>query len=628
MGGVGGMEGMAGMPPGMEGMDGMPPGMPPLTPEMLEMAKKMEEFQKSDPEGFEAFMAASMAQAANPGASPEEAIGKLQEAMAKAMQADQAERVASDGIHLPGEKSMGLDGNIKDTEVGIIITPEPGFVIKTKRVDQDNGMKVFINICTHDAVAKPAPKKKLDAEGNEVEGLNVPISLGNPRPDKDHKGDTSVVYDCIVNPTVMVECKEDDTGTQQTFICQLAIQYVEQKYKCELDKKFKLPKMTYKGEDIQTQRVRDTSKQPTIQEVGSGSGASGKSKVGIKAGKGKGAAPSAAKGQVRPSEVEDVKPLAFKVFADHGDGVEVELEENGDSGFSEVAVTPSWIDVAAGDTAPSLPTCMILRAGPVHKKCVLDPTAIRLDVGPYSVKLNLVGHHPRDIVLPHPVLPDTAEASVDPHDAILELRIDVDHSPLSGHSPDPGSRPWLLQHALEGSDEGRGATAKEEEEAAPEDKYHLNKSAVSRDSIDLVNEEEELAEDRFHKDDALSMHYIQQREGDRKEKWDRHEREKKEREKEEKDDNVEHIDVEDFQPGGKYGPPAVDIAAKRDEVAGVSYTESEAMKKAASILTSVSTEGSGQTGAGGSGSAAGSSTAGTTSSAASLSSTVWAELLD
>ena len=85
--------------------------------------------------------------------------------------------------------------------------------------------------------------------------------------------------------------------------------------------------------------------------------------------------------------------------------------------------------------------------------------------------------------------------------------------------------------------------------------------------------QEELAEDRFHRDDALSMHYIQQREGDRKEKWDRHEKEKKEREKEEKDDNVEHIDVEDFQPGGKYGPPAVDIAAKRDEVAGVSYTE-------------------------------------------------------
>ena len=42
-GGMGGMPGMGmgGMPPGMEGMDGMPPGMPPLTPEMLEMAKQV-----------------------------------------------------------------------------------------------------------------------------------------------------------------------------------------------------------------------------------------------------------------------------------------------------------------------------------------------------------------------------------------------------------------------------------------------------------------------------------------------------------------------------------------------------------------------------------------------------------
>ena len=40
-------------------------------------------------------------------------------------------------MQLPGDKKLGLDGTMKQTnEAGIDITPEPGFVIKTKRIDQ------------------------------------------------------------------------------------------------------------------------------------------------------------------------------------------------------------------------------------------------------------------------------------------------------------------------------------------------------------------------------------------------------------------------------------------------------------------------------------------------------------
>lgn len=42
-------------------------------------------------------------------------------------------------------------------------------------------------------------------------------------------GDPCVVFDCIVNPEVIKDCKEDRTGSFRHFVCELAIQYVETK---------------------------------------------------------------------------------------------------------------------------------------------------------------------------------------------------------------------------------------------------------------------------------------------------------------------------------------------------------------------------------------------------------------
>ena len=66
-------------------------------------------------------------------------------------------------------------------------------------------MKVFLNLCSHEALGAPHLKKKLDGEGNEVEGWNIPLAVGPPRPTTDHKGDAALVYDCVVNPKV---CRE------------------------------------------------------------------------------------------------------------------------------------------------------------------------------------------------------------------------------------------------------------------------------------------------------------------------------------------------------------------------------------------------------------------------------------
>ena len=53
-----------------------------------------------------------------------------------------------------------------------------------------------------------------------------------------------------------------------------------------------------------------------------------------------------------------------------------------------------------------------------------------------------------------------------------------------------------------------------------------------------MDEDEELPEDRFHKDDPMSNHYIQQREGDKAEKHKRHADEKAERESKKEKVNI------------------------------------------------------------------------------------------
>ena len=44
-------------------------------------------------------------------------------------------------------------------------------------------------------------------EGEEVEGLNVPLSVGPPRACDDAKGVKAIVYDCVVHPSVIDEAK-------------------------------------------------------------------------------------------------------------------------------------------------------------------------------------------------------------------------------------------------------------------------------------------------------------------------------------------------------------------------------------------------------------------------------------
>lgn len=67
-------------------------------------------------------------------------------------------------------------------------------------------------------------KKKLNEEGEEVEGMNIPLSVGPVRNGKDKSGVDCTIYDVIVNPQVVQDVLNDPTGKHRDFICQLAIQ--------------------------------------------------------------------------------------------------------------------------------------------------------------------------------------------------------------------------------------------------------------------------------------------------------------------------------------------------------------------------------------------------------------------
>ena len=158
---------------------------------------------------------------------------------------------------------------------GKFITPSPGFVIKTKRMKPDDTMKIFINLCVHNDIDIPGIKKKLNDQGESVEGMNIPMSVGEGHKCTDKSNINCYVYDIIVNTIVLNESINDETGKYRDFICQLCIQYIETKYHEILDKKYKLPKLKYFGSllneneiiQCEQQYIQDRSNLPKIEEI-------------------------------------------------------------------------------------------------------------------------------------------------------------------------------------------------------------------------------------------------------------------------------------------------------------------------------------------------------------------------
>ena len=152
---------------------------------------------------------------------------------------------------LPGEGGH-VDANgdpIVDAEGGATVQPEKGFVIKTK--DINTGGKVFINMCQHEFV-EPFCQKYIPAQDRGADqaetGVRIPLSLGNRREESDKKGEPAQVYDVIWAPDTIKKSLNDPQFRQ--VVIELAFNYINQKFKQELDLRFTMPKLKYKGATV------------------------------------------------------------------------------------------------------------------------------------------------------------------------------------------------------------------------------------------------------------------------------------------------------------------------------------------------------------------------------------------
>lgn len=410
--------------------------------------------------------------------------------------------------------------------------------------------------------------KKLDAEGQEVEGLNVPMSVGTGRADADKKGQSCTVYDIVVHHSVLNDCTKDPTGKYREFICQLGIQSIEQKYSIQLDKRYKIPKLAYMGAEIPAQYIKDKKSMPTIQEVTSLSSSAATTKKTSASAKPSTTQQTAAV----PVADQDLEVASFWCgLGDHVEDSQTDHErmqalltycQSADTSYvADGKIKKEKHSFSLKDYVEPIqphPTGMtaILVVADIQAYELL-PSNIQISISPYKVTIKFpqykkfVGYFPVCIQPNHSFYRlSLVEGYVGKKR--VEIILPLDLFPWD-EQPDAGSKPWLLAQALNYDDNttthdttdanpyGSMRHVKsslvmgvdEDSQAYPEDKFHLNLPAdvdpytgVKYDGLSTGEnlDEMELPEDRFHKKDAASSYIINQREQTKKEKWEKYEK--------------------------------------------------------------------------------------------------------
>lgn len=134
---------------------------------------------------------------------------------------------------------------------------------------------MFINICGSDAVPAPggwangampaeveAALEKESLTKEESDMLRFPLSLGPPQRELDKKGEPCLALDMIFNAGVLRQAQA--LRKLKYFIIDLALNWVDHRHGMQLDRKFKLPKMRYKGDRVLSQRIRIDSKRKAL----------------------------------------------------------------------------------------------------------------------------------------------------------------------------------------------------------------------------------------------------------------------------------------------------------------------------------------------------------------------------
>ena len=538
------------------------------------------------------------------------------------------------GVLLPdGKTHLRGDGSGVDIRhEGIMITPTPGFVLKTKVNQPNNETKAFINVCYHDDIELPSQKKKLDDEGNEVEGLNVPLSMSPIRTCSDKSNMTCLVVDAIMNTSVKDEIQKDTAtgGAYRDFVCMILIQFFEQKFTnhTPLDRQYKLPRLSYFGYvDVNTgqvvrkkseqtqvlrQNIRNRKKGPKIEEV-----------------------------TTNVSNNQQPRTL----IASHND-ITSTLKSCRDliTPKYDVVVTLSSGDVMSVDQLvdivnnyASSSTSNELQSSITQKKDNLplllnSKINASMKVESVSVTVNLPKFHANEtkvefsayilylsgtniqetkIVFPLCINPNTLKAIYDEESCTLKIEANISCIKMEDE-PDVGSQPWILARAL-GGNNSKATKGKHDSKKKNDDQDTTSKD-MSQDALDpyhtrplylkasdLVTkpiststfrpnnnaettiEEVPLPEDSFHTKDSLSQHWLLEQEREQKE---RHDKKKEEREEARKsNDSVEFVDTDDFKPGGKYYMNNNKNEAKKDEISSLDEDESrKVLRKAEAFL--------------------------------------------
>lgn len=454
--------------PMLQVVEDQPPASKTTTTQKRDEAwREMAALQESDPEGFATMVHKALAEEGD---------------------------VDRKGLELPGgDVLLKPDGSRQQVnQPRVSIVPTPSFVIKTfghKLTEFSEAgqapTKVFINVCSHPDVEEPHPEKKLDDAGKEIDAIRVPVSIGPEKKDVDNRGDECIVVDCVVHPSIT---------DQQDFLCQLVVGYVEKKYQLALDReKIKLPRLKYKGDKVTEQWIRAKKKVVVVEEE---------------------------------EDVVKVWPPELgpppKLVSLRVDGQDVDSGEPMVSTKEKQKLTVEF-------------ECSRWRG-------------TKISHSTFAVRLNVPGLKEIKTIFPLGVKNMRHER----HHNTLLLTFDVDHDIFE--KPDPGSQPYMVGRALMSEDEKKSSSllrgkASSNAKGDIVDKYHLAnekdeaqqvlrtekppKGASAADiayaaaevariaamnSVDKIAEDEVLPEDKFHKADIISQHYISQREAQAQER--------------------------------------------------------------------------------------------------------------
>ena len=449
--------------------------------------------------------------------------------------------------------SIALPGDTH--QEGVLIQPVPCYVIKTKLRSADaDGDKLFINVASSNAIAAPSTKKRLDAEGKEVEGLNVPVSVGSIRSCTDKAGKPALAIDVIVSPKIIQDNKEEKDSSplgmggsgSRDFLNQFIMQCVEQKCNTPasasgqrgpplpsslagaqsggpvtVDRKYTLPKLSYQGyvhsitglpvdkssefAEVAKQMVRDAKNQPVIEEV----------------------EPSRSTGSPEPTVVsnsskasEPMPPIECSMSIEMADGTIKPLSDyiegttNASLGGDALVVT---VDPALsshsngsllliGDASKSSNN-PALEAQVVHLECQTtscpDLEAIRVDVSAYAVSVTSKGHSPIQCITPIPIDTGSATCSYNATSSTLSVRATVVADDTID-CPDVGSHPWMLQKGLSSKKEKNATSSRNIGSKKKNSDEKRGESAIQDDK----GGDGVFPEDRFHARDAYSQHML------------------------------------------------------------------------------------------------------------------------